>query len=156
LASDTEVSTLLNSFSFGIIFDNDENTGQTVNLHTTEFSIGPANNFIELMGDTYAAAGLNYDYGDPYETTRALFGDDADKDVKIGLVGVEDEFTRYNYVLDPGNVIMWKDEFNYSDNAPVYGVAIVRDVSPVPLPAAAWLFGSAVIGLMGVARRQKA
>jgi hypothetical protein len=29
-------------------------------------------------------------------------------------------------------------------------------VSPVPVPAAAWLFGSAMLGLMGVARRRKA
>jgi len=29
------------------------------------------------------------------------------------------------------------------------------DVSPVPVPAAAWLFGSGIIGLIGVARRKK-
>ncbi len=30
------------------------------------------------------------------------------------------------------------------------------DVNPIPIPAAAWLFGSAIIGLVGVARRKKA
>ena len=29
-----------------------------------------------------------------------------------------------------------------------------KDCSPVPLPAAAWLFGSGVIGMVGVARRK--
>jgi hypothetical protein len=29
-------------------------------------------------------------------------------------------------------------------------------VSPVPLPAAAWLFGSALIGFFGLSRRKKA
>jgi hypothetical protein len=31
----------------------------------------------------------------------------------------------------------------------------VADVAPVPLPAAAWLFGSALLGLVGVARRRR-
>ena len=34
----------------------------------------------------------------------------------------------------------------------VYGV----DLAPIPVPAAVWLFGSGLIGLVGVARRKKA
>jgi len=30
------------------------------------------------------------------------------------------------------------------------------DFNPVPVPAAVWLFGSGLIGLVGVARRKKA
>lgn len=30
------------------------------------------------------------------------------------------------------------------------------DVTPIPVPAAVWLFGSALLGLVGVARRKKA
>ena len=37
-----------------------------------------------------------------------------------------------------------------------FGHALVREVSTVPVPAAAWLFGSGLIGLIGVARRKKA
>jgi hypothetical protein len=29
-------------------------------------------------------------------------------------------------------------------------------VSPVPIPAAVWLFGSGLLGLIGIARRKKA
>jgi hypothetical protein len=29
------------------------------------------------------------------------------------------------------------------------------DVAPVPVPAAVWLFGSGLLGLVGVARRRK-
>lgn len=40
-----------------------------------------------------------------------------------------------------------------SDDFPLNEVAII---SAVPLPAAAWLFGSGIIGLFGIARRKKA
>ena len=33
---------------------------------------------------------------------------------------------------------------------------LVEPPSAVPIPAAAWLFGSAILGLLGVARRKKA
>jgi hypothetical protein len=39
----------------------------------------------------------------------------------------------------------------YIDN-----VSIVTDVAAVPVPAAVWLFGSGLLGLIGVARRKKA
>lgn len=39
----------------------------------------------------------------------------------------------------------------YFDN-----VSITADVNPVPVPAAVWLFGSGLLGLIGVARRKKA
>jgi len=37
-----------------------------------------------------------------------------------------------------------------------YGIWMVQDVSAVPVPAAVWLFGSGLIGLVGMARRKKA
>ena len=40
--------------------------------------------------------------------------------------------------------------------APYTQVDFTYEVSNVPVPAAVWLFGSALIGLMGVARRKKA
>ena len=38
----------------------------------------------------------------------------------------------------------------YIDN-----VVITADIAPVPVPAAVWLFGSGLVGLVGVARRKK-
>lgn len=35
-------------------------------------------------------------------------------------------------------------------------VSIVADVNPIPVPAAVWLFGSGLIGLVGIARKKKA
>jgi hypothetical protein len=36
-----------------------------------------------------------------------------------------------------------------------YKLHMVGAVEPVPLPAAAWLFGSGLLGLLGIARRKK-
>ena len=36
------------------------------------------------------------------------------------------------------------------------GFDLVVDIAPVPVPAAVWLFGSGLLGLVGVARRKKA
>ena len=35
-------------------------------------------------------------------------------------------------------------------------VSITADIAAVPVPAAVWLFGSGLLGLVGVARRKKA
>jgi hypothetical protein len=34
-------------------------------------------------------------------------------------------------------------------------ISITADVAAVPVPAAVWLFGSGLLGLIGVARRKK-
>jgi len=44
----------------------------------------------------------------------------------------------------------------YTDtsNVPEGALVGVADLSAVPVPAAVWLFGSGLIGLLGVARRR--
>ena len=47
--------------------------------------------------------------------------------------------------------------YTNSLNSGVYGMAVISgEVSAVPIPAAVWLFGSGLIGLVGFARRKKA
>jgi hypothetical protein len=54
----------------------------------------------------------------------------------------------------------WSNNFSVIVDGflPVSGTATVSlagNVTPVPLPAAVWLFGSGLLGLMGIARRRK-
>ena len=47
------------------------------------------------------------------------------------------------------------DFSTYLDAEGGTGTALVRDISTVPVPAAAWLFGSGLMGLIAISRRKK-
>jgi len=53
----------------------------------------------------------------------------------------------------------WVSSISWTNNVPEFwhGFTVgVTEVQPVPVPAAVWLFGSGLIGLIGIARRKKA
>lgn len=64
-----------------------------------------------------------------------------------------------SYTIDPGATRLKIVLLGIANNQ-VFGFDNVCiddcSVAPVPLPAAAWLFGSGILGLIGVARRKKA
>jgi len=81
------------------------------------------------------------------------------------------------FSIDPSGLVLWSNTpdasnpnnnayyYNFSNgeqgisyNGAGYSALAVRDgdISAVPVPAAAWLFGSGLIGLAGVARRKEA
>jgi hypothetical protein len=57
-------------------------------------------------------------------------------------------FGLQDYILAWEDLLASSSDRDYQDF-----VAIVQDVTPVPLPTAVWLFASGLIGLAGVARR---
>ena len=48
----------------------------------------------------------------------------------------------------------WNDPNPDTPNDALYGIQMVFSVSEVPVPAAAWLFGSALLGLAGIKRKK--
>lgn len=79
---------------------------------------------------------------------------------------LNDTWTRYSYTFNMaadaggGLSMLFKADCGASPNcrldALIDNVSITTDVSAVPVPAAVWLFGSGLLGLVGVARRKKA
>ena len=55
----------------------------------------------------------------------------------------------------PDTYLVTFDGFNMPER-PITGSTLAVDVKVVPVPAAVWLFGSGLIGLVGVARRKRA
>ena len=53
----------------------------------------------------------------------------------------------------PDSYLITFDGFN-GPESPIDGSTLAIDVQVVPVPAAAWLFGSGLIGLVGIARRK--
>ena len=94
----------------------------------------------------------------------------------IGLLeGQSNEFSVTSFVLDSswfsdiqsglmlGILIDQDDTDNYDGGNFFYGVSLIqskltlefRTPAEIPLPAAAWLFGTALLGLAGIVRRRK-
>ena len=107
-------------------------------------------------------AGNNFGYyldigNDRFFSDTALNGDAADHmlayqgtgdNIQIATNAAGD-WTPNEYVLAWEDVTGGAADFDYNDM-----VMIVESVQPVPVPAAVWLFGSGLIGLVGVARRR--
>lgn len=54
-------------------------------------------------------------------------------------------------LFDNGSERIWADSSGFNDTMPLF---VDGSVNVIPIPAAVWLFGSGLIGLIGVARRR--
>ena len=82
---------------------------------------------------------------------RALFMNVQSYSYRSGTVYAPDTTSAWAFRFDAGNQGATRKTINY------YAWAVRDgDVAAVPVPAAVWLFGSGLLGLIGVARRKKA
>ncbi|MGB1092395.1 MAG: VPLPA-CTERM sorting domain-containing protein [Oceanobacter sp.] len=70
--------------------------------------------------------------------------------VSVGSGGIFDVPEGYGSAY----LFLAENDGNFLDNDPVGNYSV--SISQVPLPAAAWLLGTALLGLIGVSRRQRA
>ena len=151
LADNTDMSTLFNSFSFGVTFDADETTSQAMfTPYTSSDTTDPHHYFIELFG--YTIYDENIGLEDRYEA-RAFFGGDSNQNDLYNFAAVQGD---YISTLSPeGKAVAsmhddWHQVANISYGA---GLALVRDHS-VPEPSILALFAAGLFGL-GFARHHK-
>lgn len=93
-----------------------------------------------LLTGTLTAFGFRDSGGDPLEFLFDVTGGDA-----AGL---------YGGGSIPGGIILSDTGFTGSFASNFNSSTGVADVAPVPLPAAVWLFGSGLLGLVGLSRRR--
>jgi hypothetical protein len=150
---------LFNAFNFGITFDVDENTSQQVDTgYQYPDTLAETDQlFIAMFGDTYGASAIPYCYlTHCVQSTSALFGRDTDEDSLYNAARVFDDYqNKSTGAQGNGYARITNDYLTATTIGLSDGVALVRDISAVPVPAAVWLFGSGLIGLVGLARRKR-
>jgi hypothetical protein len=105
---------------------------------------------------TYSTTG-----GAPGDSGGAMWLDYGDGEMVAGITSfIFDE----NDLLNPPGAPDWSDGYwtvgtstaYYEDWITSYVPTAMFGISPVPIPASVWLFGSGLLGLIGIARRKKA
>ena len=112
-------------------------------LSTTAYSV-EVDNFISLFGNTQTVAAT-------YTQSIGLY--EANGHLRITGVKSPNEATLNDSLWSPDFYYEYDSLRNSVDEGT--GTYLVR-TTVVPVPAAVWLFGSGLIGLIGVARRKKA
>lgn len=148
LASNVEMANLFNSFAFGTTINTSEEGWRAWRgeVPTTE-----VDKMVELFGATNS--GSSVPLVDPLKTTGALFGADPDGNNWYNLVRLHDDYTSGDVppIFYPARLEYWIDFYPTDYTHFQAGVALVR--SEVPVPASAWLFASALIGLLSFRRK---
>ena len=130
--------TVYGSFVFSEVTYNDKN------VSSAEGKAAVAN-LMAMLGYTDAA------FGGTYNLHGYLADEDSDGLVSTALLRAATPY------FDAMSHINFGGDYYDPDNSSIYqGSFLVRDApAVVPLPAAVWLFGSGLIGLVGVARHRK-
>ena len=144
VATNTEMSTLLNAFPFGMVFDDIESTQQTISLASEG---DKAAEFIALFGETQLSSPTN-------KRSQATYGTDLNANGYINHTYIE-YWSSINRLFvadyrDAGPYVFFTVDTPLANG----GVALVR-LEGIPIPAALWLLGSG-LGLLGWMRRKPA
>jgi hypothetical protein len=107
-------------------------------LGTSRFSSGDAVDIVDIEGDNFTAGGGRIEVGLSYLLEPTAFDDDAQD----------------NFPFDPADLIggiffIYEEDAAGADLYSGFG-----QITAVPLPAAAWLFGGALVGLAGLSRKR--
>ncbi len=128
---------------FGIpaVLSEDSATGYEVGDASAENELAFLNGLLDDLGLEQETQALQYDSPAQSFTT----------DLEYFSIKQED-WTAYFVNMSGGSVTVEFETTNFS-HWTGYGDPVPSD--PIPIPAAAWLFGSALIGFVGIARRKK-
>lgn len=162
LATNVEMAALFNAFIFGASFtwDADENTTQSISNNDGDvenLSTDPELQFYKLFGLTSPYDPIESCLSaNPCQSTFAIFGEDADGDLRYNIAEVSDDYRfASGGTSRNGRVGLERDQINSTSADSQLGVALVRTVKTesVPEPSTISLFALSVLVLSLVRRR---
>lgn len=155
---------------FNLSFDNSDNLWRNIGQSKQYVSTDLANNMTSPISATPNSNGFGYAYDGGVELEKIEMGYDINGtifqlevdgrhgsfDLSTGLFWILNGETIYKFNMVTGEIVgtLRLIEANVADsfsvNQGIRGLAFV----PVPLPAAMWIFGSALLGLFGFTRNR--
>lgn len=139
----------------------------------------PTDNNINILSSTFNSGTIlaMFDDSDPFFTGSNLIITPIPADVGVAAGGINPgDFTATNQfaatlnltgndwfrlAISTDNGASWSGDISYSPLGPSAlnvtfsdGTVLSVDIQVVPVPAAVWLFGSGLLGLVGIARRR--
>jgi hypothetical protein len=141
-------------WNYGISLDNRlSNSGGVATL----YSLNAGDNSDVLLSDHFINCGSSCIYRNGQAMAVDTSVTDLVYQVDTGLWSVDTNNSTVNFSIDLANTTGLLGASNMGIH---WGMTCANDViegsvSTVPVPAAAWLFGSGLLGLVGVARRKK-
>ena len=139
-------------------------TGGSITTIGTDSGVGIGDN--DGMGDDTFIINNLYGSSIPYETisdTWGTYSSNGTQAFGIDLYSLDTSiFSGLNFQVLPLTLsnsdfaLFYIEEVDTFGNTTYLATGKLTAISAVPVPAAAWLFGSGLIGLIGLARRKKA
>jgi hypothetical protein len=163
------------SVSFDVLFtadsDGDTLTGATLSMgydaaELDFISYATPLGWDEMFGPMGDTGSVLYNYNQNYPWTGGPLDVGANESVSIGTftfeatAGLVEDTLSDLWVVDDVEVggLTYSSIISYNDSFGEYASTMLTaqgaDVAPVPVPAAVWLLGSGLIGLVGLRRKQ--
>jgi len=121
------------------------------NFETVEFQAGNNNSSLQLSDNGSASSIFSYDAATNQVTYSGFYEDAAFNWISFSYTG--SNFTIDLTEIAPNGLAGFVGTTSLNTAYTVDTLQI--NVSAVPVPAAVWLFGSGIIGLLGIARRRR-
>ena len=113
--------------------------------------------FLTTPGDNYTGANITHDVGDPSIDCGAgcyLVVKDGKHAPGRYLFDLADPRYSWDGLMTLALSGFWENGVQGSDGGGSISHVAIYGISPIPLPASVWLFGSALIGFIGYSRRR--
>lgn len=150
---DIDGLTGLPTFTNGGDGESTRTIGEIVSINWDTSGVFPTIQIVSITADALDFTGSwSADFSTPYTVGLIPLG--ADNELNSSLAGSQEDI--YDAIIGTAFATSAPPAFSPLPDPTFFGTFTFSAASAVPIPAAVWLFGSGLLGLIGIARRTKA